>query len=221
MTPPSNQIDNWKVAARPGGWLRLQRADGKGAAIYLRYQLSGPQGKERLTLQTVVMQGDDDEGEGLSGRVWRSVPLSQVEQALAPLTATDLPAPQAQAVQEMRAAFHPSEQKPLTVDELDEYFKEGSPVDDLVDRIRTEVADPGDPVLTPPDATELRPPEGRLSDDFLRTVASAYRYYAPKTKSPAKAIADRANVPVRTVHRWVLKAREKEFLPPARRGRAG
>lgn len=223
MTPPtSNQIENWRVAARPGGWLRLQRTDGK-ASIYLRYQLSGPQGQERLTLQTVVMKGDDDEGEGLSGRVWRAVPLSQVEQVLAPLTATDLPAPQAQAVAEMRDAFRPSgAEKSFTVDELDDYFEERSPVDDLIERIQSEVADAAKPpALTQPDVAELRPPEGRLTDDFLKKIAAAHRYYSAISKSPAKDIAEQARVPVRTVHRWVLKAREKGFLPPARRGRAG
>ncbi|MTE20230.1 hypothetical protein F0L17_14155 [Streptomyces sp. TRM43335] len=219
MTP---DIDNWRVDTRPGGWLRLQQPDGERATVYLRYRLSGPPGEERLTLQTIIVK--DEDGEGLSGRVWRRVPLSKVERALAPLTATNLPAPQAQAVAEMREAFRPTEETTsLTVEQLDEYFEEGSPVDDLIDRIRSEVPDTpsSPPVLAEPDAASLRPPEGRLTDAFLRKVGDAYKYYASIGNAPARDIAEQANVPVRTVHRWVLKARERGILPPARSGRAG
>lgn len=226
MAPDTNQnqIDEWTVEARPGGWLRLQQTTGTGASVYLRYLLSGTQGKERLTLQTIVMKSDDD-SEGLSGRVWRAVPLSKVEQALAPLVASDLPAPQAQAVAEMREAFRPShdggdKESFSGVDELDHYFEEGDPVD-LLERITAEIPEAAPPTLSAPEAGELRPPEGRLTDEFLKRIASAHRYFAARGPAPAREIAERANVPVRTVHRWVLKAREKGFLPPARRGRAG
>lgn len=55
---------------------------------------------------------------------------------------------------------------------------------------------------------------------FYSHVATAYRQYA-ETGAPAKTIADEAGVPVTTAHRWVREARQRGFLPPARRGKVG
>jgi hypothetical protein len=69
--------------------------------------------------------------------------------------------------------------------------------------------------------TPLSRPDGSDPDGFYRQVAEAYRDVVQTTPKVAKALAKEANVPVGTVHRWVLEARRRGFLPPARQGRAG
>lgn len=64
-------------------------------------------------------------------------------------------------------------------------------------------------------------PDGSDPESFYRRVAMAYRQYAGQTKSPARAIAEEAAVPVTTVHRWVREARQRGFLPQGRRGKVG
>jgi hypothetical protein len=74
-----------------------------------------------------------------------------------------------------------------------------------------------------PDATvpKLRRPDGRDPDGFYRQVAQAYNAAVATTEKPAKLIAEQAEVPVPTVHRWIAEARRRNFLPRARRGKAG
>jgi hypothetical protein len=67
----------------------------------------------------------------------------------------------------------------------------------------------------------LARPDGSNPDAFYQQVAEAYRDVLQTNRKVAKALADEANVPVGTVHRWVLEARRRGFLPPARQGRAG
>lgn len=77
------------------------------------------------------------------------------------------------------------------------------------------------------EAAAIRPPEpitrpdGSDPDGFYRRVATAYRRYAIETKAPARAIAEEAQVPVTTVHRWVREARIRGFLLPGRKGKVG
>jgi hypothetical protein len=67
----------------------------------------------------------------------------------------------------------------------------------------------------------LARPDGSDPDGFYRQLAEAYRDVVQTTPKVAKALADEVNVPVGTVHRWVLEARRRGFLTPARQGRAG
>jgi hypothetical protein len=69
--------------------------------------------------------------------------------------------------------------------------------------------------------TPLSRPDGSDPDAFYRQVAEAYRDVVQATPKVAKALAKEADVPVGTVHRWVLESRRRGFLPPARQGRAG
>lgn len=75
-------------------------------------------------------------------------------------------------------------------------------------------------VSTEPRAPLTRP-DGTDPDGFSRRVAAAYREAYKRTRTPAKALAEEAGVPVTTVHRWVREARRSGHLPKARRGRAG
>ena len=72
-----------------------------------------------------------------------------------------------------------------------------------------------------PPRKPLTRPDGSDPDGFYKQVADAYRDVVQTTPKVAKVLAEEANVPVGTVHRWVLEARRRGFLPPARQGRAG
>ncbi|MEU7807893.1 hypothetical protein AB0B18_15715 [Micromonospora chalcea] len=74
---------------------------------------------------------------------------------------------------------------------------------------------------TTPAREPLSRPDGTDPDAFSRRVAQAYAVAVESTSAPAKALADEAQVPVTTVHRWIREARQRGHLPPARRGRAG
>jgi len=67
----------------------------------------------------------------------------------------------------------------------------------------------------------LTRPDGSNPYAFYRQVADAYRDVLQTNKKVAVALAEEANVPVGTVHRWVLEARRRGFLPAAKQGRAG
>lgn len=62
----------------------------------------------------------------------------------------------------------------------------------------------------------LAPPaEIALSDAFLRDVAAAYLDAVRHGERPNIALANQSGHPKRTVERWVYRARQKGFLPPA------
>jgi hypothetical protein len=66
-----------------------------------------------------------------------------------------------------------------------------------------------------------RPPDGRLTDDFLRQVARSYDAALRRGARPAIALADEADVPAQTIRRWVYLARKRGIMPPGRQGKAG
>ena len=68
----------------------------------------------------------------------------------------------------------------------------------------------------------IEPPAGhRMTDGFLHTVARAYALAALKGLAPAPAIAEKAGVSRRAVHKWVYTARKRGIMPPGTRGRVG
>lgn len=222
-------IDQWNVDVRPWGWLRLREESGDGPSVFLHYQLNGPERQERLELQSVVMRSGEDEP--LSGRLWRRIPLSQIEEALtvwlvqmpfnAPTESVALNAMQAR--ESFMQGSDLSDIEAPTLDELDRYF------DDTED-IATVFFNPipsgslvsdGTEGLPAGKIPEIKPPSGRLTDEFLGDVAEAYRWLTDAKRPPAPAISEMSGVPVRTVHRWIYEARKRGILPPARAGRAG
>lgn len=58
-------------------------------------------------------------------------------------------------------------------------------------------------------------------DWFYKAVANVYEDLGRITSAPTSTIAEAMGVPVSTAKAWVRKARGKEFLPPARAGKAG
>jgi hypothetical protein len=78
-------------------------------------------------------------------------------------------------------------------------------------------AAPAEQVLRRP----LVRPDGTDPEGFSHRVAEAYNAVVMLSHRPATLLAEEAGVPVTTVHRWIRDARQRGFLPPARRGRAG
>jgi len=62
---------------------------------------------------------------------------------------------------------------------------------------------------------------GEPPEEFAKRVAWYYRIFAATSRSPAKAIAEKSNVPVKTVHWWIQEARRLGALPPGRHGKVG
>jgi hypothetical protein len=60
-----------------------------------------------------------------------------------------------------------------------------------------------------------------LTDEFLEDVARAYSSALARGERPNVSLAEQTGRPARTVERWVSKARDREIMPPARRGVAG
>ncbi len=73
----------------------------------------------------------------------------------------------------------------------------------------------------PPKPPPLSAPEGRLTGQFLRGVGEAYDAAVERGEAPAQALAAQANVPVRTVHRWIYTARKRGIMPKGKQGRIG
>jgi hypothetical protein len=67
----------------------------------------------------------------------------------------------------------------------------------------------------------LKIPPGAKPDWFYERLAVAYSNLALRSNRPAVLLAERNEVPVTTVHRWVKEARRRGFLPPGQKGRRG
>jgi hypothetical protein len=67
----------------------------------------------------------------------------------------------------------------------------------------------------------LTRPDGSNPDAFYQQVAGAYRDVIQDHRNVAVVLAKEADVPVGTVHRWIVEARRRGFLPAARVGRVG
>lgn len=201
-------IDAWDVQVRPLGWIRLKERGG-GPSVYLQYERSGAPGQERFDMRAVVLK--TDEGEQLSARLWRRIPFSQLERMFS-----------AASMVEALTAPAPADVDAPTLDTLDAYFEATRDIVSVMGSINSDVFVSDEQEGHPPGKIPIiKPPQGRLTDDFLRDVAEAYQWFAEAKQPPAPGIADIAEVPVRTVHRWIYEARKRGFLPPARTGRAG
>lgn len=67
----------------------------------------------------------------------------------------------------------------------------------------------------------LTRPDGSDPEEFYARVADAYREFAPQVRYPAIKMAEEADVPVTTVHRWIREARRRGKLPAGRKGKVG
>ncbi|MGX9887363.1 hypothetical protein [Streptomyces sp. NPDC002276] len=197
----------WRIEFRPWGWVRL-REEGGGPDVYLRYDLTKSGSHTRLDLQDVVIRAGEAD-DALSARTWRRIPFSTIEMYLTATNADDIITADCETI-------------PPSLDDLDRYF-------DVTKSFGTfSVTEPSDRLVSDGAGAEpqrpmpqVKPPAGRLTDEFLEDVADAYRWFIEAKTAPAPAISEMAKTPVRTVHRWIYEARKRGILPPARSGRAG
>ena len=61
-------------------------------------------------------------------------------------------------------------------------------------------------------------PDGSNPDSFYFQVADAYRDIVRNNRKVAVVLAEEADVPVGTVHRWILESRRRGFLPQPGKG---
>lgn len=197
------KFNSWNVEYRPGGWIRAQ--DATGVTVFLRALPVGDGAARRYRVHMALMSSD----EPITARKWRDVPFGDIElHVMAAASVSD----------EFRDSMdRPPEVEFTSLDALQDYFN----------RTHFEMSGmiAGD-VLIDENAPGhmfrlVRPPDGRLTDEFLQNLADMYRWLVGTDRAPAPAIAESAGVPVRTVHRWVSEARKRGFLPPGIKGKAG
>lgn len=205
-----------------GGWVRVDEPSLPGP-LYVRLR---PAERGRWYISEIYLDGRDQR---ITAAMLRGLPLAALETLLqADGGDQDL----------ARGDEHPSVQMSVLASHYGtvfgpKYTVSGHPLaDDWVAAMwRSQIAGSEDkPVERRPDPAPepqlaepppLRAPEGRLTDGFLRDVASAYAAAIRRGEQPAKALAEQARVPVRTVHRWIYTARRRGVMPPGTRGRVG
>lgn len=199
------KFNGWKVEYRAGGWVRVR--DDTGVTVFLRVLPTGEGGAKRFRAHLALMSSSDP----ITARTWRDVPFASIEGHI--LIATSY-GDAVRALMEQPAEVELSG----SLADLNRYFDEtefstgGHIPTDVV------IAEPGEPRAN---FELVRPPDGRITDEFLENLAEMYRWLVESGKAPAPGIAETADVPVRTVHRWVGEARKRGFLPPGIKGRAG
>lgn len=203
------QLSNWHAIFAPGGWVRAKDTTG-GTTVYMRLAGSGDEGNQRLNVHSVIMDSDKP----ISTHVWRYVPFGAVEE-VANLRDSWF----------HRALLQTPEKPPVDLVDLESYFDEP-------DRIENDIPGGGSQprAILGVDHTQeegfqpdpLSKPEGRITDDFLRELATMYLWLVSSGQAaPASVISEQTGAPVATVRRWVSNARQRGFLPPGRPGRAG
>jgi hypothetical protein len=199
-------LDIWSIDYRPGGWGRVR---GDGVTVYLRLGSEGG-ARPRLHIDMATVSTDGP----LTEAMWRSVPLAEVEMHLAVLSGVSAP----DIDRAMAELAKPVEIHGYSPEALERYFAETAPLPiqgHIPGRTTVGGAPLGERIKL------AKPASGRLTDEFLRDLAALYLTTVEAGKAPAPAIAGIANVPVRTVHRWVAEARRRGILPPAVKGKAG
>ncbi|MDX2703944.1 hypothetical protein PV350_13890 [Streptomyces sp. PA03-6a] len=210
-------LTHWRLAAAPGGWVRATKPADR-TTIYMRLRGTGDGPQQRLNVHSVVMESVSP----ISTHIWRDVPFKDVEKVANnvrgvlrdngwnPFREELLKAPEAE---------------PVSVDQLERYF--GSPEalasldgpSPVVSNNMVILAGEASPGEEPPPLTK---PEGRITDDFLRSLSRTYQWLvASGETAPATVLAQQTGAPVATVRRWVVNARQRGFMPPGRPGRAG
>ena len=192
-------------------WIRAKGTD-EDTTVYLRVRETEEGEPSRLNVHFAAMASEKP----ISVHVWRFVPFEHIEQ-------------HANEKNHRRALeLEPSEfGGGPTLDDLDSYFVNESgeawqPSHTV--SLRDGTAAHGARGVQKRQTKEPAPlahPGRRISDDFLRELATMYRWLVEQGRPPAPEIAKQTGAPVGTVRRWIANARQREFLPPGRVGRAG
>ncbi|MCB5166050.1 hypothetical protein LG634_14540 [Streptomyces bambusae] len=217
------ELTDWRAVCAPGGWVRV-KALTDSTTVYMRLRGSGAGPQQRLNVHTVVM----DSPSPISTHVWRYVPFQAVEEAV---NGEGVLGQMWDAMGEsnpyLEVLLRAPHEEPVSVEQLERHFGSAEELRGADDP--KDVVVPGNMIMLsggPQGAGERPPrlsrPAGRITDDFLRDLARTYKWLvATGHNAPATVIADETNTPVATVRRWISNARQRQFLPPGRPGRAG
>jgi len=195
-------VDVQGIALVAPGWVEVGLTS-SGDAPRVLVKFTEREGRSVIT--RVVILGD-----AVDSATYRAIPIGRIESVLNPAGRALSPPPFDQAMLDDLAginALFPGEFAAID-GALDSFQQNSAPVA-VIGVQRKSHREP----LARPDGTD---PEG-----FSRRVAAAYSDVVATTPHPAKVLAEEAGVPVTTVHRWILEARRRGFLPRARKGRAG
>lgn len=150
----------------------------------------------------------------LDSQMLRKIPMARIE-AMATMKATE----------EFLLADIPPSVRPSLLQQPVLLDNEFGAIDDVLDvhlsRTKELVGSQPSGGATGHRRETLSRPDGTDPEGFSRRVAEAYAEAASATRAPATVLAEEADVPVTTVHRWIREARQRGLLPPARKGRAG
>ncbi len=184
------------------GWVALH-LDGPGEVPKVLVKFVEREGRSVIARMVIL-------GEALDSATLRAIPIGRVESVLNP------------------PGFAPLLPKPLDESVLKEMAERGElfpdefgAIDAALDSFERKHKGSRMTVRRKPRRKPLTRPDGTDPEGFSRRVAQAYAEAVATTPHPAKVLADEAGVPVTTVHRWILEARRRGFLPRARKGRAG
>jgi hypothetical protein len=181
------------------GWVLWHRGTGgttDGIRVYA-HLFAEEEGARGEIVRLVI------EGRTLTTERLRSVPLARIETL-------------ANTNPDFRPHTKGTEQHPIS-DAFDQVERQANRV--MLDNAHRKAQEPQTP--QPASRAPLTRPDGKDPDAFYERVAEAYREMVQTHRNVAVALAEEANVPPGTVHRWVLEARRRGFLPPARQGRVG
>lgn len=201
------------VSVGNGGWVRVDDPMGHGSpgpVVYARFTADDEARRWRATELYV-----DGRGEPITGRALRGLPMAAIEAVSAD---PDLRA------QLGRTAALPAVQVSTLASYYDTTFG-GRARGWVADSYRCQVPGSGvTPVKRAPDRPLpvrpddppplTTPPDGRLTDEFLRLVARCYVAAVRAGNFPGPALAEQAGVSPRTVQRWVYTARQRGIMAP-------
>ena len=192
-----------------GGWLQVNGADDVPVPVFLRLS---PDNRGRWLVREMYAHGDH-----ITPALLRSAPIAEVEliinadpQRLA--ARADHPGPDLQRLAGWFAGYFSAESDHWVAHSMWAQDKaSGIPQAPAARRVTVRSATPRPP---------LRAPD-RLTPEFFRELSAAYVDVVSRHLRPGPTLATEAGVSARTVHRWVLEARKRGFLPRGTQGRAG
>jgi len=206
-----------RIGIGNAGWVCADEVDElpPGALLYVRFRPDDQNGR----LQPVELYLDA-EGQAITGKHMRELPLHVIESAVNddPDTPSDV----------RRLMDVPGPQLSVLASHYGATFGRQAKDDDWTAlSMFSQYKDSG---LTQPKKLRPKPPQGTsnvaplpppadgMTDEWLRHLAAAYAAAVRRGEPPAKALAEQAGVPVRTVHSWVYRARKSGHMAPSKRG---
>lgn len=193
-----------------GGWVQVTLSDGVVAHLRLTLADDG-----KLELDELYMH------QRLTTDVLRSLPLGQITAACNASPEAEsiksklrIPAPDLERLVSYFATTFGSGKVDHWIAQSFRAQREGSGVEQPPRREDPHEA----PRARTPRRTLKAPAGARYPDSFYEKVAEQYLAAAAASARPAAELAERSDVPVSTVHRWVKEARRRGLLPRGRRG---